>query len=158
MTRKSPKSARGKAENYLLSSDIAGDMGPEQAAAALRSMLLGSMALGNLYLQRLVLDPPSGGGKGGSAADIPAGFHKLSQSIAAMARALRGLPGEPGSVAAPRPYADLSVRLAEAMERLEEAEERRREDDDDEPWDTVSELERQIFARAGIGVEDDKQN
>jgi hypothetical protein len=26
--------------------------------------------------------------------------------------------------------------------------------DDDEPWDTVSELERQLFARAGIGVKD----
>ncbi|MCC6919461.1 MAG: hypothetical protein IT548_09665 [Alphaproteobacteria bacterium] len=152
----------GNGADRHLPAQIAGDIGEGPAALAVRGLLLDTMALGSLYLQRLVLEPAEA-----KAADIPGGVQKMSQAIAALGCALRvlavpesapaaaaaaDLPALSVSPAASRRYRQLSAHLAEARAAAAEADE---DPDAKYKWgDPISALEKELFERAGYSFDE----
>jgi len=135
------RSATDNADKILIAAGTAEHLGANSAVASMRTLLLGNMALASLEMQRSVLLPEAAAHPGNSRADA---IQKISRSLASLATSLGRLPGPFETGPAVRNF----QRLADHVAGVKPA------DRGDDEWDDpVSELERQIFARAGIGAD-----
>jgi len=128
------------ADRILIAAGTAEHLGADGTVASLRTLLLGNMALASLEMQRSVLLPDAAAHPGSSRADS---IQKISRSLASLTSSLIKLPGAFETGPAVRNFQRLADHVAGAKPAKQ---------DDDEWDDPVSELERQIFARAGIGA------